>query len=392
MAKGTLATLLAGFATAVTARHCQNLTVPISISSQNGNFTMQAPSTNIQVTDFILDFSRPGTNYSASVLSGANSNSSSNSSASASATAFATVSGTYAIAATYCEPDAGPGHVLQVLTHGIGFDRSYWDLSAHAYNYSYAAAATARGYSTFAFDRLGIAESFQPGADPVNDIQAWLEIAALKQLTASLRDAQVPGIAARFDKIVHVGHSFGSIQTYGLTAADPGASDGIALTGFSQRSEFVPYFELGGDFVMANGVPSLVTYPHGYLASGSISAVQTNFFAPGQFDPDILDVAYTTGKPVTVGELLTLGAPASAVNPFEGPVLVITGERDVPFCGGNCLASEPSIPSASKQYFPNTTDFETVIVPGAGHGLNLEYSWPTTYSSILDFFDKNVQS
>lgn len=46
-------------------------------------------------------------------------------------------------------------------------------------------------------------------------------------------------------------------------------------------------------------------------------------------------------------------------------------ERDVPFCGGNCITSDPSIPAMVRQYFTNPSYFDAFVVPGAGHGLNL---------------------
>lgn len=46
-------------------------------------------------------------------------------------------------------------------------------------------------------------------------------------------------------------------------------------------------------------------------------------------------------------------------------------------------------PETSKAMFPNTTDFKVAIVPGAGHGLNLEYTAPRTYVTINDFFKTN---
>jgi hypothetical protein len=68
-------------------------------------------------------------------------------------------------------------------------------------------------------------------------------------------------------------------------------------------------------------------------------------------------------------------------------------ERDVPFCGGACLATgDPalkSIPAAVVKSFPNAKNFEAFIVPGAGHGLNLEYSYPLTYSTILSYLSTN---
>ena len=86
---------------------------------------------------------------------------------------YATVSGEYNIAATYCEPDSGPSSAIQILTHGIGFDRAYWDLPFNNYNYSYVNVAVDQyGYSTFTRDRLGIGMSDH--GEPVNEIQAFL--------------------------------------------------------------------------------------------------------------------------------------------------------------------------------------------------------------------------
>ena len=144
----------------------------------------------------------------------------------------------------------------------------------------------------------------------------------------------------------------------------PDISDGLALTGFSQNGSFVADFELGGNFIQANKVAAFSDYPNGYLAAGDPTAVQINFFSPGDFDPKILTLAYKTGQPVTVGELLTIGGETGSVNKFAGPVHIVTGARDVPYCGGNCLAPPtgyPNIPSISKQYFPNAANFKVTI-------------------------------
>lgn len=228
------------------------------------------------------------------------------------------------MAATYCEPDAGPSKTVQLLTHGIGFDRTYWDLSIYNYNYSYAAVANDDyGYSTFAWDRLGVAQSDH--GEPVNEIQSSLEIAALYTLTQQLRKGSIEGITCGFEKVVHVGHSFGSIQSYSLEVLHPGASDGLILTGFSQVAQYNPFFALGGNFVSASSLLPFINYPDGYLANGSPSGVQIDFFAPGSFDPALLGLAVTSGKPVTIGELLTLAGATANPNPLKGPVLIITG-------------------------------------------------------------------
>ena len=220
-----------------------------------------------------------------------------------------------------------------------------------------------------------------------------LEVEALHALTVLLRQGKISGCEKPFKKVVHIGHSFGSVQSYALAVKYPNDSNGLGLTGFSQNGTYIPYFALGGGFVQANKNPALKNYVDGYLAAADESAVQTNFFAPCQFDPKFLTYATKTGQPVTIGELLTIGGASQPINKFAGPVFIITGERDIPFCGGNCAIPVPPYPNvvaAAQKTFPNARNFKTVIVPGAGHGLNYDYSHPFTYQSINDYFAKNV--
>jgi pimeloyl-ACP methyl ester carboxylesterase len=136
----------------------------------------------------------------------------------------------------------------------------------------------------------------------------------------------------------------------------------------------------------------VLALPDGYFASPEKTAVQIIFFAPGDFDPSILTYAFKNGQPVTIGELLSFGGETGSINNFAGPVHIVTGERDTPYCGGNCLAAPTgysSIPAQSADYLPKAENFEVTIIPGAGHGLNLEYTHPTTYASILNYFVQN---
>ncbi|GKT47179.1 uncharacterized protein ColSpa_07360 [Colletotrichum spaethianum] len=357
-------TLPLAFAALAAARVCRDLTVEVSITARNGVFNLTTPETNIDVSNFLIEYFVD----------------------------YANVGGTYQLASTYCHPDSGPGRVLQILTHGIAFDRSYWDFPAHGYNYSYVGPAVDDyGYSTFSWDRLGIAESSH--GEPVNEIQGWLELAALKALTDKLRAGTVPGVGCTFEKFVHVGHSFGSVHSYALTAMYPDISDGVILTGFAANSTFLPYFFLGGAFVEANNAPSLSHYPPGYMASSYEGGVQICFFAEDNFDPAILKAAYQSRQPVTVGELLTIGGEAGSPSTFAKPVLVITGEKDLPFCGGNCLATgDPQLPSilaGAAQILKNASPFESYVVTDAGHGLTLSYSHVEVTSKIQDFLAQN---
>lgn len=82
--------------------------------------------------------------------------------------------------------------------------RRYWDSSYNNFNYSYVNYATdCAKYCTLNYDRLGIGNSSH--GEPLNEIQSFLEIAALAELTTMLRTGTFPGVSQSFGKVVHVG-------------------------------------------------------------------------------------------------------------------------------------------------------------------------------------------
>jgi hypothetical protein len=109
-----------------------------------------------------------------------------------------------------------------------------------------------------------------------------------------------------------------------LTVADPALSDGMVLTGFSHNGSFASYFLLGSNFVLANEIPGFGSYSTGYLAA-SLPGAQIDFFAPGNFDPQVLNISFASGQPVAPGEILTLAGLTATPNSFTGPALIITG-------------------------------------------------------------------
>ncbi|KPM38210.1 hypothetical protein AK830_g8370 [Neonectria ditissima] len=358
---------------ACSARKCKDIAVPVSLTAQNAVFDLEVPLTKIEVTNFALNLAQQGRSYPSLIQKG-----------------FKNVSGNYHLAATYCEPDHGPGNELQIITHGIGFDREYWDFPHNNYNYSYVAKAVDQhGYSTLTWDRLGVGASSK--GHPVNEIQAYLEIEALRELTSLATQGKIEGVDCSFNRVVHVGHSFGSVLSYALANLYPDLTDAIVLTGFSQVPSFLPGFVLGNNFIPVKASPLALKYPKGYVVPASATGVQTAFFAEGDFDPKVLELAYKTGQAATPGELLTVGTPAGVKSAFTGPVLVITGERDLPFCGSDCYAtaianaSLPTLLDASKAFFPHASRFNATVVPGAGHGLNYGYSHTFTYKAISEF-------
>lgn len=291
--------------TGVAARQCQNITVPVALAAQNAVLDVTVPETSIEVTDFVLNLLKSLRDGTTPVPETVN------------------ISGDYELATTYCEPDAGPSNILQILTHGIGFDRGYWDFPINQYNYSYVNYAVDHGYSTLSWDRIGLGESSH--GDPVNEIQLALEVAALRELTLQARDGGIQGLPATFEKIVHIGHSQGSSYTNALTSMDPNISDGMVLTGFSHVSDYQPWGMISLELNDAHSKPGREDYDHGYLITNSEIGQHMVFFAAGQFDPAVLETAYNAAQPVAIGEMLTTGPPG--INNMTGPVAIITGRE-----------------------------------------------------------------
>lgn len=111
---------------------------------------------------------------------------------------YETISGTYDIGATLCVPahNVKPTAV-QLLTHGVGFSRSYWDFAP---GYSYVDVASSYGYATFFYDRLSVGTSSKP---PPLEVQIPIELEILYVLATMLRQGQIGHTA--FSTIVGAG-------------------------------------------------------------------------------------------------------------------------------------------------------------------------------------------
>ena len=206
------------------AKQCSNFSVPVSISARQGVFNIPPIQGNADATTFVQNLTSIRGNFTNEALLD-----------------YATVTGDYDISVKFCKPDVvkGTNPTVQVLTHGLGFDKAYWDLPFNNFNYSYIDVAVDQyGFCTLSLDRLG--EGLSSKADPLSILQAPAELSAIYELTKKLRSGTLPTVPQAFRKIVHVGHSFGSTLTYLLAVMYPNASDGLILTGFSANGSFFP--------------------------------------------------------------------------------------------------------------------------------------------------------
>ncbi|KAI9831804.1 MAG: hypothetical protein M1819_004701 [Sarea resinae] len=379
--------LIAIFGT-VEGKTCTNLTIPVQISARTGIFNIPTLASNLDAVAFSLNVTNIQGNFSQTSLLG-----------------YRTTTGEYNISAKLCQPEkanASTREVVQFLTHGIGFDKTYWDLPFNNYNYSYIDVAVDQfGFSTLSIDRLGIGNSST--GDALNTIQAQSELSAIYEITKMLRQGTLPGTPESFKKVVHVGHSFGSALSYSLANQYPNETDGLILTGFSLNGTWLPatvagwnskiasldqplrfgnvsaqtlqylsskvgnnatytaitqiFKDLGLsystlkqlattsdilDFLAgANSTPPVVpaNLPTGYLTWSDITANLYAFLAPRYFDPAVLTYAETHKQPYTLGEVLTLPSVPASAPEFKGPVQIVTGNQDAIYCGGDCFST-----------------------------------------------------
>lgn len=230
------------------------------------------------------------------------------------------------VATQYCYPTVGNTSVVQLLTHGIGFDHSYWMFGSPTSEYNYIKAATEAGYTTLSYDRIGTGASTK--TDPYAMQQLGVEAYVLATLTVLLREGNLSKLAGAQipvpRKVVHVGHSFGSAITNAVIATLPTASDGAVLTGFSTTAEYGLQFAISSNFHIASELDperfGQYGFSKGFLTWGDAQSNQYSFFhAPG-FDPEVLYEAEANKQPFGVSE--PLQAIATEAPDFSGPVLV----------------------------------------------------------------------
>ena len=184
-----------------------------------------------------------------------------------------------------------PGAKVQVLTHGAGFDKSYWDIVApvnshrtNALRNSYVEAALESGYATFAYDRLGVGGSDHP--DPLQEVQATAEAEILHGIVQGLRAGDIGG--SSFKTAVAVSHSLGSLMQLGHDAKYPKDFDAVVFTGISTMTEYASISTVAFNLVIANTLdkPEFKGLSNGYLGFPTpVSFSQPSFRYP-YFEPD----------------------------------------------------------------------------------------------------------
>jgi len=229
------------------------------------------------------------------------------------------------IAGTLCYAGDRVPRIVQLLVHGAGYDRHYWDWPVHNATYSYVNCATAWGYATFAFDRIGNGHSTHP---PGLQGNLTSNLATMHQVVQALRRGALGW--PPFPHVVYVGHSVGAqlawpyVSVYqdvdaviiGSTAHHPSVSGTLRLLQDSYPAHQDPQFAHAG-------------LDHDYLTSqpGTRGA---GFYHVSAADPAIIASDEYRKGTTTNGELRTI-LPLKRTMVSRGiqvPTLLAMGEFD----------------------------------------------------------------
>jgi pimeloyl-ACP methyl ester carboxylesterase len=286
------------------------------------------------------------------------------------------VTGTFKIAGRYCEPEF---KVNQIDWSGHADPSKGY--SPNGNRFSWISAASKQGYPTLAIDRLGNGLSDHP--DPTTVVQLPLQIEIIAAMIAKIRDGTTS--MGKMNKVIYVGHSFGSFIGNGLNAKYPDSADATILTGYtsSQNSDL-----LGPVFLPPTGslVPAATWSPArfgtldpGYLMLDNKTVFENIYYYSPFFTPAFLDLDFSLTSTVSLGELSSSILSATVAPGYSGPVFVITGQHDAVLCLDkdehsaassptfNCGSHDTGYLAKTKSLYPASKSFDWYALPDAGH-------------------------
>ncbi|KAK2813287.1 hypothetical protein FQN50_000601 [Emmonsiellopsis sp. PD_5] len=291
------------------------------------------------------------------------------------------------IAGTFCSPkEYGKpgGRTVLLATHGLGFERGYWNSAYDPKEYNFVEHAIGDGYSVFFYDRLGTGKSTKLSGF-VN--QAAIQIPILRELTTLLKSGKYTGNTGKPKSLVLVGHSFGSFLSNALVATDPDAADGVILTGYGFTSNGAVTMEAFNPRIAAQQDPKKFgELDAGYITWSDVYSNVNSFFKAPEYTIPTAKFTEKMKQPFATLEFLSINTLELSAPKFTGPVMIITGEFDFLVCAGYCPGE---LEEPGKKLFKGSRDFQPYVQPGAGHGMNFHKNATGGYRVIMEFLGRN---
>lgn len=295
------------------------------------------------------------------------------------------------IYAELCLPaDTQPAAVL-LLTHGITYDHHYFDFPGFGGRYSYARTANEAGYATLTIDRLGAGQSSHPpGALVGMNAHVWIA----HQLIQKLRHGGIDsaGGQATFDKVVQVGHSYGSGVTW-IEASRYNDVDAIVITGANHYLRLDTIAQvLVPSFIPSTAAPDVArTVADPSYVTTRPGTRYADFMAPGNVDPQVIAADERLKQTVTATELAQIPLDLGRTLDIRVPVLAAQGAADTLFCGaGVTCEDEQQLIEAEAPHLGNPPCMDAYLQPGAGHDNVLMRNAPDFFDALNTWLGRTV--
>jgi pimeloyl-ACP methyl ester carboxylesterase len=298
--------------------------------------------------------------------------------------------GPYRVVGELCTPKRVKRGTLELLVHGASYNHGYWDFPFMPDHYSYVRHANQAGFATLAIDRLGAGASDHPLGALVT-VHASAD--TVHQIVTSLRSGSTldaNGNPIQFDRIVLVGHSFGSNISW-TEAGIYGDVDGVILTAISHLTN-----PPGAALIEADGYPAQLDplfanagFPDGYLTSLPGTRGLTMYFLPGA-DPRVIAVDEATKDVVPVGLFSDQFTTYGLTQNIHVPVLNVDGDFDTLSCNLPSCTASGSLASEASNYPPDA-HYKLVILPDSGHSINLHRNAPFWFGVAHDWLLENFE-
>jgi pimeloyl-ACP methyl ester carboxylesterase len=279
-----------------------------------------------------------------------------------------------------CSKGGLTGKPVQVLIHGGGYNHTYWDIPYRPAQYSYVEQATNQGYATLNFDRLGYGQSAHPNPSTLNFTVAGY---VTHQLVTALRQGS---LGTQFSTVILNGHSMGAAAAEN-EAENYNDINGLIVSGIGHELDPEVQATVGSKLYPAEFDPKFAgKIPPGYLTTlpGQRAAA---FVEPGIIEPGMVEVEESTLKDtLSPNELTTLFEESynpTLTRKIKVPVLFAQGEYDELWClrTKNCRTDPTSLAEAS--YYSPGVSFTQVIIPNAGHSINVSITADAFYGDTF---------
>lgn len=280
---------------------------------------------------------------------------------------------------------------VQLMVAGITYDSNLFNPSLSPNSYSNVYAATSRGYSTFAIDRLGTGLSDKP-APGLLTTQSHSYV--IGQLVQKLRAGTIGGRA--FTMVVGVGHSWGAgiLQYLAGTSTVAGTIPDYLVLGAFLTTTYAPAVAtLGSALYQATSDPK-------YAGSGLPADYITTI--PGTRDDMFLYVpGVETAMPAyeesikslaTNAERASLGAARvpAVIAGVQVPVFMVVGQFDTLYCNEATELSCATAAAVRARELPNYSAHACLtayVVPNSGHSYGLHIRGLDAYTATSNWID-----